>query len=77
MDKNAGAGILMCKRHHYNITKATFYDDTDHYKHTHKNKSEIMEDFPKFHEKTAKKSTDSTGKSAAYFMRTRYSSSKT
>ena len=49
MDKNAGAGILMCKKRHYNITKATFYDDTDHYKHTHKNKSEIMEDFRKFH----------------------------
>ena len=55
MDKNAGAGILMCKRHHYNITKATFYDDTDHYKHTHKNKSEIMEDFQKFHEKNGEK----------------------
>ena len=47
--------ILMCKRHHYNITKATFYDDTDHYKHTHKNKSEIMENFQKFHEKNGEK----------------------
>ena len=51
LDKNGGAGIVMCKKHHYNINKKTFNDDIDHYDHIEVNEFEIMDKFQKFHSK--------------------------
>ena len=51
LDKNAGAGILMCKKHHYEITKKSFCDDPDHYEKTGLTTTEVMGKFEDFHKK--------------------------
>ena len=50
-DKNGGAAIACCKKHHWLANKAAFLDDTDHYTKITGDAATILNEFEKFHDK--------------------------
>ena len=50
-DKNGGAGIIMCKKHHWELNKKSFLEDSDHYEIINKSNETILTSMEDFHTK--------------------------